>query len=92
MAQDPGMGFKVTGTVTGAKGECHAGHKVGDTFEISCHNPAGLCGFFYHNIFPELQTFQFGATLPWWSGDSVEVQCPDIANFVTLRLTRTKRL
>ncbi len=48
-------------TVVDAKGQCSVGHKVGDSFEISCHNPAGLCGFFYHNIFPSLQPFQFGA-------------------------------
>jgi uncharacterized repeat protein (TIGR04076 family) len=47
MPKEPGLGYKIMATVTGVKGECGAGHRVGDSFEISCHNPAGLCGFFY---------------------------------------------
>ena len=91
MAEDPGIGYKVTASVVGAKGNCNAGHKEGDVFEISCHNPGGLCGFFYHNIFPNLATFQFGGSLPWWQGDVIELECPDKYNLVTLKLERTKR-
>lgn len=91
MAQDPQIGFTVTATVLQAEGTCSAGHRAGDTFEISCHDPAGLCGFFYHDIFPSLQTFQFGGRLPWWQGDTIELRCPDHHNQVTLRLTRTPR-
>jgi uncharacterized repeat protein (TIGR04076 family) len=91
MAQDPGIGQKVTATVTGVKGSCSAGHQDGDTFGISCHNPDGLCGFFYHDIFPNLSIFQFGGNLPWWQGDTIEVQCPDSYNLVTLRLERSPR-
>ncbi len=91
MAHEPGIGYRVIATITGVQGKCHAGHQVGDTFEISCHNPAGLCGFFYYHIFPDLQTFQFGGSLPWWKGDVIELQCPDLHNLVTLRLERSKR-
>jgi len=91
MAQDPGIGYKITATVIEARGSCNAGHKAGDTFELSCHNPAGLCGFFYHSIFADLETFQFGGNLPWWDGDRIEVQCPDVANMVTLELERMRR-
>jgi uncharacterized repeat protein (TIGR04076 family) len=91
MAQDPGIGQKETGTITAVKGKCSAGHQVGELFEISCHNPAGLCGFFYHDIFPTLSTFQFGGNLPWWSGDTIQVQCPDSYNLVTIKLERCKR-
>ncbi len=91
MAQDPGIGHKVMATITDTKGKCSAGHKVGETFEISCHNPGGLCGFFYSQIFPSLQTFQFGGNLPWWQGDTIHLQCPDNFNLVTLQLERTKR-
>lgn len=52
MALDPGLGYKITATIAEVEGKCTAGHKVGDSFDISCHNPAGLCGFFYHRIFP----------------------------------------
>lgn len=91
MAKDPGFGYRVKATVTGVKGRCNAGHAVGESFEISCHDPAGLCGFFYHDLFPNLSTFQFGGAMPWWKGDAIDVQCPDPANLVTLRLARTKR-
>jgi len=91
MAKDVAVGYRVGATVTEVKGTCNAGHQVGDTFEISCHNPGGLCGFFYHNIFPTLSTFQFGGSFPWWQGDTIQVQCPDLRNLVTLKLERSKR-
>ena len=50
-----------------------------------------MCGFFYHSIFGDLEAFQFGGSLPWWDGDKIEVQCPDVANMVTLELERKKR-
>jgi uncharacterized repeat protein (TIGR04076 family) len=90
MAKDPGIGNKVVGTITGVRGHCDAGHQVGETVEISCHNPAGLCGFFYHDIFPTLSIFQFGGKMPWWKGDAIEVQCPDPHNLVTLKLERSE--
>lgn len=91
MAKDPKIGYKVVATVTGSEGTCGAGHEVGDSFEISCHNPAGLCGWFYHDIFPSLQTFQFGGSLPWWDGDVIHLQCADTHNLVTIKLERSKR-
>ena len=91
MAKDPGIGYRMVAKIISVKGECSAGHKTGDTFEISCHDPAGLCGYFYHDIFPALSTFQFGGSLPWWQGDTIELACPDSDNLVRLRLSRTKR-
>jgi len=91
MAKDPGIGYRVSATISGVKGSCSAGHQVGEMFEISCHDPGGLCGFFYHDIFPSLSTFQFGGSLPWWQGDSIELQCPDVHNAVTMKLERSKR-
>jgi uncharacterized repeat protein (TIGR04076 family) len=91
MALDPGIGRKITAVVISVKGECSAGHRVGDRFELCCHNPGGLCGFFYHDIFPSLETFQFGGDLPWWQGDTIQLVCPDPYNLVTLQLQRTAR-
>jgi uncharacterized repeat protein (TIGR04076 family) len=92
MAKDPSLGHRVVATVLSVKGTCNAGHEPGEKLEISCHNPGGLCGFFYHDLFPSLSTFQFGGSLPWWAGDVIEVQCPDSHNLVTLRLERFQRL
>ena len=91
MAKNPGIGKKVMATVMSVKGTCSAGHQVGECFEISCHDPGGLCGFFYHDIFPSLSTFQFGGNLPWWHGDTIEVCCPDAHNLVTMKLERSDR-
>ncbi|HWQ18785.1 MAG TPA: TIGR04076 family protein [Methanotrichaceae archaeon] len=91
MLTDPGLGYKVMATIVSIKGECSAGHKAGDQFEISCHNSGGLCGFFYHHIFPNLQTFQFGGNMPWWQGDIIQLSCPDSHNLVTVKLERSKR-
>jgi uncharacterized repeat protein (TIGR04076 family) len=89
MTQDPGFGYKVVANVSGVKGHCNAGHHVDESFEISCYQSNGLCGFFYHNIFADLQTFQFGGKMPWWEGDCIELQCPDSYNLVTIKLERS---
>lgn len=91
MVKDPGIGYKITATITGVKGNCSAGHEVGETFEISCYNGRELCGWFYNAIYANLQTFQFGGKLPWWQGDTTQVQCPDSYNLVTLKLEREER-
>lgn len=91
MATDPKIGHKVVATIVESKGHCSAGHQAGDTFELSCHNPAGLCGYFYHDIFPGLSTFQFGGSMPWWQGDTIQLSCPDSQNLVTLKLERSPR-
>jgi len=71
----------VIGTIKSVKGHCNAGHKVGDKFEISCRNAAGLCGWLYYNIFPNLAILQTGGD-PWGDGIQVEkgilMRCPDI--------------
>jgi uncharacterized repeat protein (TIGR04076 family) len=91
MAKDPGFGKKIIATIIDVKGTCNAGHQKGDTFEISCHNPGDLCGFFYHDIFPSLSAFQFEGDLPWWEGDTIQLECGDEYNLVTLKLERLER-
>lgn len=91
MADDPKMGYKITAKVTALKGTCLAGHKVGDTFELNCFDTCGLCGFFYHTIFADLQTLQFGGNTPWWEGNVVEVGCPDLFNQMTMVLEKSER-
>ena len=83
--------YKIIGTIKEVKGYCSAKHKVGDTFEINSHNTAGLCGFFYHDIFPTLLTLQFGGTFPWSQDpDVVQLECPDRMNAVTIELKRIR--
>ncbi len=83
-------GNKIVATVKSVKGNCSWGHEAGDTFEISCHDTAGLCGFFYHDIFPTITMLQFGGGFPWGDPDVMTLECLDRKNVVTLELCRVK--
>jgi len=84
------VGYNVIGIVKSVKGHCHADHKVGDIIELDCHSAGGLCGFFYHDIFPTLTLLQFGGQYPWGDPDRVMLECLDKANAVTIELQRIK--
>ena len=86
------IGYRIVGTITAVKGECGMGHAVGDTMEISAYEPGGLCGFFYHGIFPAVQMLQFGGSFPldWGDPDVVEQDCADKWNCVTIELRRIR--
>ncbi len=90
MAEVKGIGYRVTGTIKAVKGTCSAGHKVGDVMELSGHNTGGMCGFFYHDIFPYVVMLQFGGGFPveWGNPDVVELDCMDKMNAVTIELRR----
>jgi uncharacterized repeat protein (TIGR04076 family) len=55
---------------------------------ISCYDSGGLCGFFYHDLFPSLNVMQFGGAYPWSSADGFMLECPDRGNAVTIKLTK----
>lgn len=87
------VGNKIIGTIKEVKGNCNAGHKVGDKLELSGHNTAGLCGFFYHDIFPYIIMLQFGGGYPKaWTPDQdvVVLECMDRHNAVKIELKRIK--
>jgi uncharacterized repeat protein (TIGR04076 family) len=89
MSQNDRKTYKIIGTIKDVKGRCNAKHKIGDEFELSGHNTGGLCGFFYHDIFPTILTLQFGGTFPWSQDpDVVELECPDRYNVVKIELKR----
>ena len=76
--------------IVSVKGECSAGHKAGDQFQIGCWDTGGLCGFFYHNIFPTLSVMQFDGSYPWGSAEELTLECPDRDNAVIIRLKRSE--
>lgn len=82
------IGNRVECTITEVAGNCSWGHKAGDKFEVSTHDTAGMCGFFYHDIFPRLMMLQFGGAFPWGDRDVTRVECPDRANCVKAELRR----
>lgn len=89
MAQHPPEFEKLTAEVLAVKGECSAGHKVGETFSLSCWDTGGLCGFFYHDIFPSLSVMQFGGKYPWFKAEELTAECPDRTNAVTIKLRKS---
>ncbi|MFH1090079.1 MAG: TIGR04076 family protein [Pseudomonadota bacterium] len=90
MAVTPeGMGI-LTAEVVSMKGECGAGHKVGDTLTLSCWDTGGLCGFFYHDIFPSLNVMQFGGAYPWGEAEVMKLECPDREVAVTIKVRKSK--
>ena len=89
----PQVGNRIWALIRNVKGTCSMGHKVGDEFEISAHNTAGLCGFFYHDLFPYIVMLQFDGGFPpeWGGGDVVQLECMDRYNAVTIELRRERR-
>lgn len=93
MTEKPKLGYRIIGTIKNVKGQCSAGHKIGDKIEISGYDSGGLCGFFYHDIFPYIIMLQFGGGFPSdWDGNPhiVELECIDKNNAVTIKLRRIK--
>ena len=84
------VGHRVVGTITRVRGRCNRGHKVGDKFELSGNNSAGLCGFFYHDIFPYVIMLQFGGSFPpeWGDPNVITLDCMDVVNAVRIELRR----
>jgi uncharacterized repeat protein (TIGR04076 family) len=80
--------YKIIATILEVKGNCAAGHKKGDSFEINNIKSNGLCGSFYHNIFPSLLTYQYGGKCPWWKDETLEFKCPDPYNQVTMKIEK----
>jgi uncharacterized repeat protein (TIGR04076 family) len=86
------VGQRVVATIKSVKGTCHWKHKAGDSFDISAHDTAGLCGFFYHDIFPYILMLQFGGGFEeWGQPDSLELECLDKMNAVTIELRRVRQ-
>ncbi|MFX1294662.1 MAG: TIGR04076 family protein [Promethearchaeota archaeon] len=91
MSEKPQIGYRIIGTIKKVKGNCNAGHKKGDQIELSGHTNGGLCGFFYHDIFPYIIMLQFGGGFPekWVDDpDIIELVCMDKMNEVTIELKR----
>ena len=88
MATQPPDVKHLMAEVVDVKGECSAGHRKGDLISIGCWDTGGLCGFFYHDIFPTLNVMQFGGKYPWGPADEMKLECPDRDNAVTIVLRK----
>ncbi len=92
MAEGKQAGYRVVGTIREVKGDCEAGHKVGDEIELSCMSSGGLCGYLYHGIFPYLTMLEFGGNFPeeWGDPEVAVLDCMDRQNTVTIELRRIR--
>ncbi|MFC1670118.1 TIGR04076 family protein [Spirochaetota bacterium] len=78
-------------TVTGVDGECHYGHKTGDTFGVTPRNHDGLCGSLYKLINGDVLTPGYGGEVPWNKEKGVmTASCPE-NNKVRIELRRIKQ-
>ncbi|MGA2368007.1 MAG: TIGR04076 family protein [Dehalococcoidia bacterium] len=87
--------YIIIGTIKSiaGNGTCSAGHKVGDKLEISAINSGGLCGFFYHDIFPYLLMLEYSGSFPAELSEKtymMNMRCPDNAK-LTMELQRVKK-
>jgi len=91
LAEDIGCCRKLVATVTNTTGYCHWGHKVGDKFHPSGWNPDGLCGWFFHDIFPYIHLLEYGGKwADMWgvdgNGEVIPLKCMDTPNAVQIEL------
>lgn len=83
------MKYTYEAEITGLKGFCRAGHKVGEKFIVSPLSAGRLCGAAYHSIFPMLLALDMDGKLPWDPESNViHSGCPDMKNQLTLSITR----
>jgi uncharacterized repeat protein (TIGR04076 family) len=87
MADTPKGFNEFKAEVIAVKGDCEAGHRIGDVLTLSCWKAGGLCGFFYHDIFPCLQTMQLGGVIPWAPDGELTLECPDRHKAVTIKVS-----
>lgn len=92
MAEEKIIGHRVIGIIKNVKGKCSADHKPGDEIELSLHKTGGLCGAFYHDVYPYVVMLQMGGSFPeeWGDQDEIELDCMDKYNAVTIQLKRIR--
>ena len=77
-------------TVTAAKGDCRAGHKVGDCWTFEYGTPEGLCGEAFYTMYPLVHTMRMGADIHNRQDADPDVAtcyCPDNA-WITFEVRR----
>jgi uncharacterized repeat protein (TIGR04076 family) len=81
--------YQIIARVVSQKGECEAGHAIGDEFVIGQTTPPGMCSWAFQTIFPFAEVLQFGGAFPWEAAPAkTTVACPDPANPVVFELRR----
>lgn len=72
------INYRVIYTVSGIRGKCPVGHKVGEEFEFNIWDREELCPASFHSVFPFLLLRNQGISFQWKDDGKVcEVSCPD---------------
>ena len=80
----------IVARVVSKKGNCEAGHDVGDEFVIGQKTPSAMCSWAFHALFPFAEVLEFGGSFPWEADSgTATVACPDPDNPVVFKLMRT---
>ena len=60
--------------------------------ELSLHKKGGLCGAFYHDIYPYVVVLQMGGSFPagWGEADVLKLEYMDRHNAVKIELRRIR--
>jgi len=83
--------YDVKVKVISQKGNCGAGHKVGEEWTISGKTPEGICLSAFNALSPDLRVLMFGGSFPWSDDpDTATAACPDAENPVVFKLRRIK--
>jgi uncharacterized repeat protein (TIGR04076 family) len=83
--------YQIKARVISQKGNCTAGHKVGDEFIIGDVVPKGMCSWAFYAMFPFVSALQSGGSFPWEkNADKTTVACPDAESPLVFELTRIK--
>lgn len=82
---------EVRAKVTGVKGVCELGHRVGDVVVFTQHGVEGrLCVHALYSMMPKVFAMMFNGEFPWAQDPDVLTHpCPDAANPVVFELIRT---
>ena len=79
----------VIAKVISQKGECSAGHRVGDEFLIGQTTPIGMCSWAFCALFQFATVLQSGGSFPWETKEGrTTVACPDPENPLVFELER----
>lgn len=84
--------YDVLVRVMSQKGECAAGHKVGDEIFFDGKTVQGkICISALYSILPKVFAMRYGAHFPWLSDPDVATHaCPDAQNPVVFEIRRLR--
>jgi uncharacterized repeat protein (TIGR04076 family) len=83
--------YKVSVKVISQKGNCEAGHRVGDEWVVGEKTPEGICIFAFASLLPFITPLMYGGAFPWEKDpDRTTVACPDPDNPVVFELRRVR--